>query len=79
MNLKFLLAYILPAIVHINNQEKLSDGDGPIVLVLAPTTELVQQIQKVANEYGAVSQIRSVCVFGGVDRLPQAHDLQKGW
>ena len=42
------LSYILPAIVHINHQEPLRPGDGPIVLVLAPTRELAQQIQQVS-------------------------------
>lgn len=41
------LSYILPAIVHINNQSKLLRGDGPIALILAPTRELAQQIQQV--------------------------------
>ncbi|XP_028029193.1 ATP-dependent RNA helicase dbp2-like isoform X1 [Bombyx mandarina] len=40
------LAYILPAIVHIINQPRLLRDDGPIVLVLAPTRELAQQIQQ---------------------------------
>ena len=33
------LSYCLPAIVHINAQPLLKHGDGPIVLVLAPTRE----------------------------------------
>lgn len=41
------LSYILPAIVHINNQNRLQRGDGPIALILAPTRELAQQIQQV--------------------------------
>lgn len=41
------LAYILPAIVHIINQPRLLRDEGPIVLVLAPTRELAQQIQTV--------------------------------
>lgn len=43
------LAYILPAIVHINNQCDVQRGEGPIVLILAPTRELAQQIQQVIN------------------------------
>ena len=39
--------YLLPGIVHINHQPYLERGDGPIVLVLAPTRELAQQIQEV--------------------------------
>ncbi|KAJ8941340.1 hypothetical protein NQ318_004784, partial [Aromia moschata] len=31
------LSYILPAMVHINNQSRLQRGDGPIALILAPT------------------------------------------
>lgn len=41
------LAYMLPAMVHIMNQPRLLRDDGPIVLVLAPTRELAQQIQQV--------------------------------
>ena len=33
------LTYCLPAIVHINAQPLLAPGDGPIVLILAPTRE----------------------------------------
>lgn len=72
------LSYTLPAIVHINNQPRLQRGDGPIVLVLAPTRELAQQIQQVANEFGRSSQIRNTCVFGGAPRGPQANDLMDG-
>jgi len=34
------LAFLLPAIVHINAQSTVKRGEGPIVLVLAPTREL---------------------------------------
>ncbi|XP_071442126.1 uncharacterized protein [Hetaerina americana] len=72
------LAYILPAIVHINNQSRLVRGDGPVALVLAPTRELAQQIQQVANEFGHSSQIRNTCVFGGAPKGGQARDLERG-
>ena len=45
------LAYILPAIVHIINQPRLLRDEGPIVLVLAPTRELAQQIQQVYIQF----------------------------
>ncbi|KAK2711475.1 hypothetical protein QYM36_012592 [Artemia franciscana] len=72
------LAYTLPAIVHINNQAYLKRGDGPIVLILAPTRELAQQIKVVADEFGASSQIRNTCVFGGSPKGPQLRDLERG-
>ncbi|KAK7590956.1 hypothetical protein V9T40_002569 [Parthenolecanium corni] len=72
------LGYMLPAIVHINNQEPLQRGDGPIVLVLAPTRELAQQIKVVAAEYGTSSRVRSTCIFGGAAKGPQSRDLMMG-
>lgn len=72
------LAYILPATVHINNQEQLRRGDGPIALVLAPTRELAQQIQQVVGEFGSSTYIRSTCLFGGAPKGPQARDLERG-
>jgi len=72
------LAYILPAIVHVNHQEPLARNDGPIVLVMAPTRELAQQIQAVVAEYGTSTRVRSTCVFGGSAKGPQLRDLQHG-
>lgn len=72
------LGFILPAIVHINNQPNLQRGDGPIALVLAPTRELAQQIQTVANDFGSASYVRNTCVFGGAPKGPQARDLERG-
>jgi len=71
------LAYLLPAIVHVNAQPILSPGDGPIVLVLAPTRELAVQIQQEATKFGASSKIKSTCIYGGVPKGPQVRDLQK--
>ncbi|OAY79913.1 DEAD-box ATP-dependent RNA helicase 20 [Ananas comosus] len=72
------LAYLLPAIVHVNAQPFLAPGDGPIVLVLAPTRELAVQIQQEATKFGASSKIKSTCIYGGVPKGPQVRDLQKG-
>ncbi|XP_049777200.1 uncharacterized protein LOC126174852 isoform X1 [Schistocerca cancellata] len=72
------LAYVLPATVHINNQKRLSRGDGPIVLILAPTRELAQQIQTVARDFGTSTLIRNTCIFGGAPKGPQARDLERG-
>lgn len=73
------LAFCLPAIVHINAQPLLSKGDGPIVLVLAPTRELAVQIQTECAKYGKSSRIRSTCIYGGVPRGPQIRDLASGF
>ncbi|KAL1917412.1 uncharacterized protein VTP21DRAFT_3805 [Calcarisporiella thermophila] len=72
------LAYCLPSIVHINAQPLLAPGDGPIVLVLAPTRELAVQIQAECNKFGRSSKIRSTCLYGGVPRGPQIRELISG-
>ncbi|CRK12433.1 hypothetical protein BN1723_017292, partial [Verticillium longisporum] len=72
------LTYCLPAIVHINAQPLLAPGDGPIVLVLAPTRELAVQIQQEIAKFGKSSRIRNTCVYGGVPKGPQIRDLSRG-
>ncbi|KAK7590090.1 hypothetical protein V9T40_001703 [Parthenolecanium corni] len=72
------LAYMLPALLHISYQPRLMRRDGPIVLVLAPTRELAQQIQQVANDFGNCTATRNTCIFGGAPKNQQAGDLERG-
>lgn len=72
------LAFLLPGIVHINAQPLLRPGDGPIVLILAPTRELVEQIKQEASRFGSSSQIKHAVAYGGVPRRPQIQELRHG-
>merc|ERR1719181_1200716 len=72
------LAFLLPGIVHINAQPELRRGDGPIMLVLAPTRELAMQIQKECDKFGSSSRIRNTCLYGGVPKRQQMMDLRDG-
>jgi len=72
------LGYMLPAIIHINHQDYLRAGDGPIALILAPTRELAQQISEVASEFGRSSKLRHTCVYGGAPKGGQLRDLERG-
>lgn len=72
------LAYIIPALIHIKNQQPVKSGEGPIALVLAPTRELAQQIQIVVNDFGMKCQISHTCIFGGAPKHSQMRDLAKG-
>ncbi|KAJ1555153.1 ATP-dependent RNA helicase dbp2 [Nowakowskiella sp. JEL0078] len=72
------LAYTLPSIVHINAQPLLKPGDGPIVLILAPTRELAQQIQQECEKFGSNSKIKNVCLFGGAPKSNQKRELSRG-
>lgn len=57
------LAFLLPAMIHINAQPFLERGDGPIVLILAPTRELAVQIKGECDKFGASSQIKKIVLF----------------
>ncbi|XP_077227569.1 DEAD-box ATP-dependent RNA helicase 20-like [Tasmannia lanceolata] len=72
------LAYLLPALIHVSAQPRLEHGEGPIVLVLAPTRELAVQIQEEAVKFGSHSNVRSTCIYGGAPKGPQIRDLQRG-
>jgi ATP-dependent RNA helicase DDX5/DBP2 len=72
------LAFLLPGIVHINAQPYLRPGDGPIVLVLAPTRELAMQIKEECDKFGKSSMIKNACVYGGVPKGPQIRTLRQG-
>merc|ERR1719230_1941159 len=72
------LAFLLPAIVHINAQPYLSKGDGPIVLVMAPTRELAIQTQEESSRFGKSSKIKNTVIYGGQPRYGQAADLREG-
>lgn len=41
-------AFLLPAIVHLMEQRELEKGEGPIVVIVAPTHELAEQIHREA-------------------------------
>nr|XP_019010017.1 ATP-dependent RNA helicase DBP2-A [Kwoniella pini CBS 10737]OCF48798.1 ATP-dependent RNA helicase DBP2-A [Kwoniella pini CBS 10737] len=72
------ISFALPAMVHINAQPLLAPGDGPIVLILAPTRELAVQIQAECSRFGKSSRIRNTAIYGGAPKGPQIRDLQRG-
>lgn len=53
-------------------------GEGPIVLVLAPTRELAVQIQQEAMKFGSRAHLRCTCIYGGAPKGPQIRDLRNG-
>lgn len=59
-------------------QPYLKPGDGPIVLVLAPTRELAVQIQEECDKFGKSSEIKNTVVYGGVKKYTQVRALRQG-
>lgn len=72
------ISFALPAMVHINAQPLLAPGDGPIVLILAPTRELAVQTQAECTKFGKSSRIRNTAIYGGAPKGPQIRDLSRG-
>ena len=64
--------------MHINAQPLLRSGDGPIVLVIAPTRELAIQIEAECSKFAYSSKIKHCCVYGGVSRREQIRNLKNG-
>ena len=46
--------------------------------MLSPTRELAQQIAAVMEDAGKQCGITTLCVYGGVPKLPQAKALKQG-
>ncbi|XP_063609430.1 probable ATP-dependent RNA helicase DDX43 [Penaeus indicus] len=69
------LAFILPALIHIVHQPVPRwERPGPTCLVLAPTRELAQQIEKEVTKY-QYQNIRCVVVYGQGDKRQQIRQI----
>lgn len=73
------LAFVLPSLVHIQAQPPLRPNDGPIVLILAPTRELIDQIGEEANRFASLANIRTATVYGQmVNSIETLRKLREG-
>ncbi|EZG48272.1 DEAD-box RNA helicase [Gregarina niphandrodes] len=70
------LAFLMPAVVHILDQPRVSYDQGPIALVLAPTRELVEQIKEEAIKF--TCRMRVAVAYGGVAKRMQMNALRGG-
>ena len=75
------LGYLLPALQAVAARAaeggSLRRSEGPSALVLAPTRELAQQIERVAVKFGR-GLARTVCVYGGSGKAYQLEQLDRG-
>jgi len=73
------LVFVLPALVHIKAQPNITkNNNGPVVLVLSPTRELAMQTTDVCIAVGTKLELKSVCVYGGVDKNEQRKAILAG-
>jgi ATP-dependent RNA helicase DDX5/DBP2 len=71
------LSFMIPALIHAAGQSNTRSGD-PLVLILAPTRELAQQIQVVGADLCAATNARSTCIYGGAPKPPQKREIRYG-
>lgn len=71
------LAFVVPALAHLSEEAPLRTGDGPIVVILAPTRELAQQIEAETQKV-LPSTVRCGCIYGGAPKGPQLGMLRQG-
>lgn len=65
------LAFLLPALVHINGQAiPKSERHGPTVIIMVPTRELAIQIHEEIKKF-SFKDIKSAVIYGGADRKEQ--------
>ena len=67
-------AYVLPILMKI----KYAQGMHPRAMVLAPTRELVMQIESVCKDLGKYTDLRVVCLYGGLGPKTQIEQIEAG-
>ncbi|KAK1272171.1 DEAD-box ATP-dependent RNA helicase 52 [Acorus gramineus] len=72
-------AFAIPMIQHCLAQPPVRRGDGPLALVLAPTRELAQQIEKEVKSFSrSLESFKTAIVVGGTNISEQRCELRAG-
>ncbi|MCH7401257.1 DEAD/DEAH box helicase [Belliella kenyensis] len=67
-------AYVLPLLYKV----KYAQGQHPRALILAPTRELCMQIEEAVMQLGKYTDLRYVCLYGGIGPKTQIEKIQAG-
>jgi superfamily II DNA/RNA helicase len=71
-------AFLLPMVTRLTTSPSKRASGRPRALILAPTRELVAQIDAALAPLAAATNLRSVTIFGGVAPGPQIQKLRQG-
>ncbi|KAL7717656.1 RNA helicase [Entamoeba marina] len=72
------ISFLIPAILHLMSTPLAQYREGPRVLVMAPTRELVCQITEEAEKFTRGTGIKVCSVYGGASVLPQVKKISNG-
>jgi ATP-dependent RNA helicase RhlE len=67
-------AFVLPLLMKL----KYAQGHDPRALIIAPTRELVMQVYENILELGKYTDLRTVCLYGGIGPKKQAEEVAEG-
>ncbi len=67
-------AFVLPTLQRLQQ----SGGKKIKTLILSPTRELAEQIHENIQQLAIGTSVRSCTIYGGVSKLPQIRNIQKG-
>ena len=70
-------AFAIPIINILHNQKKRFKKEGIKCVVMAPTRELAKQITEVFEVIGRNTDVKALCIFGGVEQDPQIEKLEE--
>ena len=71
-------AFLLPLVARLKASKSRRSPKAPRALILAPTRELVGQIEAALKPLAATAGLTTLTVFGGVGQNPQVRGLQSG-
>ena len=71
-------AFLLPMLARLASSSKKRQPNRPRALILAPTRELVSQIEAALAPMAKAMSLRTLVVFGGVRPNPQIQGLRNG-
>ncbi len=71
-------AFAIPIIHQINARKTSKRAEYIKCLVMVPTHELAEQVNKVFNSIGKHTKVKSYAIFGGTEQDPQIRKLTKG-
>ena len=71
-------AFLLPLVARLQASRRTPRKGAPRALVLAPTRELVGQIEAALKPLADVAGLSTLVIYGGVGQGPQVRGLQRG-
>jgi ATP-dependent RNA helicase RhlE len=71
-------AFAIPLISMLQDKKRFEEEQNVKAVIMVPTRELAQQIEKVFNELGKYTDVVTISLIGGVAIEPQLEQLKQG-